>query len=398
MTIEERKKVIEARLKTIGVKSNKVLMGSEVGNKHKTFISTGHILIDEALGEIPGLAAGSVVEFVGESGSGKTHAALCHAAEHNKIGNRVAFLNIENSFYEPRARALGVKTQDYNLFELYENIGSGEKWGELLKALIESGDYGLIIVDSVTAMIPGADYDKDLGDEPKIGAHARMVGRLSQKALELCSNTGTIVIFINQFRFGAGLMKGSMQKKSTGGESIGYYAHTRLVFSKINGVAGTLFNAAKEVCGGKSQVYVLKNRFGPPNRKVQISIYFSLDESDPMVEFLMKAKSKNAGEIVTETKRRGLKYITEDGEVVENVNPKEFIKTLMALPAPTVRVKGDLSTTVFEFICRKIKYSNEMVERLNKQLESPDVVPLELEEDNVILSELSQEELNEILG
>ena len=117
-----------------------------------------------------------------------------------------------------------------------------------------------------------------------------------------------------------------------------------------------------------------------------------------MVEVLMKAKSKNAGEIVTETKRRGLKYITEDGEVVENVNPKEFIKTLMALPAPTVRVKGDLSTTVFEFICRKIKYSNEMVERLNKQLESPDVVPLELEEDNVILSELSQEELNEILG
>jgi recombination protein RecA len=235
---DDRQKILEARMKELGISPSKLLRGEQLDSKHKVFVPIGVTEVDIALGDIPGLTAGSVIEFVGESSSGKTYLALKHAAEMHKLGKRVAFLNIENAFYEPRAQALGVLTRDKNLFELYESVGDGETWGELAKSLAKSGDYGLIIIDSVTAMIPQADYDKSLEDEPKIGAHARMTGRLAQKLVSICPETNTSVILINQYRYGQGVIKGTMVKKSTGGESIGFYAHYRLVISKMNGIGG----------------------------------------------------------------------------------------------------------------------------------------------------------------
>jgi protein RecA len=393
---DERQKILEARLKSLGIGANKLLRGDQLENKHKDFIPTGQTEIDMALGDIPGIACGSLVEFIGESSSGKTFCALKTAAEAHKLGKRVAFLNVENSFYEPRALALGVMTRNPDLFELYENIGAGETWGELAKALVASKDYGLVIIDSVTAMIPQADYDKGLDQEAKIGAHARMTGRLSQKLTELCADTGTIVILINQFRYGAGIMPGTLIKKATGGEALGFYCHTRLVFSKINGAAGTVYNSEKEVIGGRSKVYGLKTRFGAPNFTLDFPIYFSPVESDPIIEFIMRAKAKQY-ELIKET-RKVLKYVTEDGEVIESKNIKEFINLLQNTEAPSKRSKNDDSKTVFDFICKKIKFNSMMIQKLNEKLNSKDSVDLDEGEESVNLAELSPEQINEILG
>lgn len=386
---DERQSILEARLKSIGATGNKVLRGDQLDLKHKGFIPIGIPELDQAIGDIPGLANGSIVEFIGESSSGKTYTALKCAAEMHRKGKRVAFANIENSFYEPRAKALGVQTRNADLFELWENLGAGETWGEMVKASAASGEYGLIIIDSVTAMIPLADYNKSLQDEAKIGAHARMSSRLVQKLTEISGDTGTTIILINQFRYGAGAIKGTFAKKSTGGEGIGYYCHTRLVFSKINGAKGEVYNTKKEIIGGRSQVFGLKNRFGAPHFKVDFPIYFSLEESDPVIEFVMRSKAKFV-ELVKESKKEGLKYITEDGEVISSKSTKTFIELIKSQPAPEKRVKGDDSKTVFEYICRKINFGSVMIDRLNEKLENmneDDVIP------EVSLSDLSDLEL-----
>lgn len=394
---DERQKLLDARLKSLGIEPNKLLRGEQLGSKHKKYVSTGETSIDLKLGDIPGIVCGSIVEFIGESASGKTYLALKCAAEAHKLGLRVAFLNIENSFYEPRAVALGVKTRDANLFELYENIGAGETWGELAKSLAKAkdkdgkGEYGLIIIDSVTAMIPQADYDKTLEDEAKIGAHARMCGRLTQKLTELCADTETTCILINQFRYGAGAVKGTFAKKSTGGESIGFYAHMRLVFSKINGAAGEVYSSKKEIIGGRSRVFVLKSRFGGMHNVIDFPIYFSAVESDPVIEFLMRAKAKQY-ELIVES-RKVFKYLnTDTGETIETKNPKEFIKMLKTIDSPRKRSKGDDSVTAFEYICKKIKLDDDMVGRLNVALDTEDILE-DVGEDVQSLSELSPEEI-----
>jgi protein RecA len=393
---DERQKLLEARLKSLGISANKLLRGEQLDFKHKEFVSTGQTEIDLALGDLPGIAFGSLVEFIGESASGKTYLALKCAAEAQKLGKRVAFFNVENSFYEPRAQALGVQTRNSDLFELYENIGAGETWGELAKALVQSKEYGLIVIDSVTAMIPQADYEKSLDQEAKIGAHARMTGRLSQKLTELCADSGTIVILINQFRYGAGAMPGTLVKKSTGGESLGFYCNTRLVFSKINGAAGIVYNSEKEVVGGRSKVFGLKNRFGAPHFTIDFPIFFSIVESDPVIEFLMRAKAKQF-ELIKEA-RKVYKYVTEDGEVIESKSTFEFINLLKGTPSPSKRSKNDDSKTAFEFICRKIKFSPVMVQKLNEKLETSVEDISESFEMITPLAEMSPDEIKEIIG
>ena len=395
---DERQKILEARLKSIGASPKSLIRGEQISGKFSHFISTGQTEVDLALGDLPGIACGSIVEFVGESSSGKSYLAMKLAAESHKVGKRVAWLNVENSFYAPRAQALGVDVFNANLFELYDAIGPGERWGELAKALLESGDYALIVVDSVTAMIPTADYDKSLDNEAKIGAHARMCGRLVQKLVEISPNVETIVVFINQFRYGAGAMPGTLVKKSSGGEAIGFFAHTRLVFSKVNGVAGEVYNSAKEIIGGKSRVFLLKNRFGPPLVKVDFPIYFSPQESDPVIEFIMRAKSKQY-ELITEV-RKVLKFITHEGEVIESKNPKEFIQLLQKTPfIPSKKSKGDTSNTAFEHICFKMKFSDVMIDKLNAKLNAPDdAEQIYVQDSEVSLSDLSVEEVANIMN
>lgn len=387
---DERQKVLEARLKSIGLTNKQMLRGDAVTSLFTEYISTGLPEIDNIIGDLPGIACGSVVEFVGESMSGKSFVAMKCVAEAHKKNKRVAWLNVENSFYVPRAEALGVQASNPDLFEIYKDVGSGEKWGELAKMLVKTGEYAYVVIDSVTAMIPSVDYEKSLEDASQIGAHARMCSRLAQKLTQLCAESDTTTILINQFRYGSGLIKGTFAKKPTGGEGIGFYAHTRLTFAKVNGVAGEVYNKDKEIIGVRSRVMILKTRFGQPGNKIDFPIYFSAVESDPLVEFLMRAKSKQY-ELIKEV-RKVLRYNTEDGEVIESKNPKEFILKLWDTPSPTNKSKNDTSKNALEYICRKIKYDQDMVNKLLEKAKTEDELDLAPPDGLTALADLSFEE------
>jgi len=368
---DERQKLLDARLKSLGV-LDRIVEGDKFDNQNKDYISTGIVEINAELGDLPGFAVGNLIELIGESGSGKTYVALKTAAEAQRKGMKVAFFNIENSFYEPRAIEIGVITRDKDLFQLIPNLGSGEKMCDAIKAMVDSGLYGLVIVDSITALIPEEMLEKDFDKPRKIGAHATLVGALAQKLTYACGETNTSVILINQFRIGAGVVPNTFIKKATGGEGLVFYDHYRFSFRKINGAVGQIFNEEKEIIGGRSEITINKNRYGPPNKKVIFPIYFAKEESDPIADFIMRSKARNV-ELVKEFGQKGkkkLKYVTEDGEVIESSDARDFILKLKDLPAPTTKTKNGNSTTVFEYICRKIKLDERTVESLNSRLEA----------------------------
>jgi len=368
---DERQKLLDSRLKSLGV-LDRIVEGDKFDNRQKDYISTGIAEINAELGSLPGFATGNLIELIGESGSGKTYVALKAAAEAQRKGMKVAFYNIENSFYEPRAIEIGVLTRDKDLFQLIPNLGSGEKMCDAIMAMVESGLYGLIIVDSITALIPEEMLEKDFDKPRKIGAHATLVGALAQKLTYACGETNTTVILINQFRIGAGVVPNTFVKKATGGEGLLFYDHYRFSFRKIGGAAGQVFNGEKEIIGGRSEITINKNRYGPPNKKVTFPIYFVKEESDPIADFIMRAKARNV-ELIKESGQKGkkkLKYITEDGEVIESGDARDFILKLKDLPAPENKSRNDNSATVFDYICRKIKLDDHMIKNLNERLES----------------------------
>ena len=230
---EERQKLLNIRLKSIG-SLDKIVKGDDFDTRHKDYIPLGISEIECEMGDLPGFITGNLIELIGESGSGKTYVALKTAAQAQKKGMKVAFFNVENSFYEKRANQIGVVTRDPELFEMIPNLGSGEDICDTVCAMVESGLYGLIIVDSVTALIPNDSLEKSFGDARKIGAHAVLVGELAKKLTFLTGEHNTTVILINQFRIGSGAMPNTFVKKATGGEGLYFYDHYRFSFKKWN--------------------------------------------------------------------------------------------------------------------------------------------------------------------
>jgi len=291
MISNEHQKLLKQKLKSLGIDEKAVTNGEQ---EPAEFISTGVFEVDAILGEGMGIPTGTLVEFCGESQSGKTWLAYKLIAQAQEKGKPCAFFNIENSYYPPRAISCGV---DISKLLLVENVGSAEKYGELIKFFVESGEYGLIVVDSISAMIPQDELAKTLEQVQTIGLHARFVKRLAKDLTAKTASTGTIVVLINQLYMGAGAMPGTMAKTATGGNAMNYFTHMRLWINKINGAAGQVTKKDAEgkdvIIGGKSKVVVMKTRYGQPGQIGEFKIMFTNDETTNLVdEFLFKAKAK----------------------------------------------------------------------------------------------------------
>ena len=368
LKLEDKQKKIRELMKAVGVKPTSWKTGDKIVNPQ--FTSSGILEIDQVLGDNGGFADGSIVVLVGDSGSGKTYSALKAIKARQERGQGAAFFNIENTFYPPRAEEIGVDLYNPELFDLFESVGTAEQNGELVKALVESAMYGIIVVDSVTALIPQADYDRPLDETPMVGAHARFIGRFVQALLPICEETGTVVVLINQFRYGSGARPNTFVKKMAGGESLQYYAHTILSYRKIGGADGAIIDSEKNVIGGKSKVDVLKNRYGKPNQEAIIPIYFMKAESDYVGEFLYRAtKSRDLQDSIT-LKSKVYRYIDVDtGEILLKTKDEvEFIEGLMVQPPPAKRPLKDKSANAFEYACSRLKIDGVKLQQLTDAL------------------------------
>ena len=97
--------------KQFGKGSIMKLGGGKSFYENVPFYSTGSLGLDKALG-IGGLPRGRIVEIYGPESSGKTTLALSTAAQVQKTGGTVAFVDAEHALDVSYASKLGVKVKD----------------------------------------------------------------------------------------------------------------------------------------------------------------------------------------------------------------------------------------------------------------------------------------------
>ncbi|MBK6918683.1 MAG: recombinase RecA [Deltaproteobacteria bacterium] len=266
---DDRKPVRESITKVIDTivgrfgKGALMALGGESGEvqRYET-IATGSINLDRALG-IGGLPKGRIVEIYGPESSGKTTLTLHIVAEAQKRGILCAFLDAEHAFDVAYAKALGVITEDL----LVAQPDHGEQALEIADTLCRTGTVGLIIVDSVAALIPKAELEGDMGDQ-HLGLQARLMSQAMRKIAGVAHQTNTTVVFINQLRHKIGVQFGSPET-TTGGNALKYFASVRLDIRRIQTVRD-----GERAVASRTRVKVAKNKCAPPFTEAEFEIAF----------------------------------------------------------------------------------------------------------------------------
>lgn len=169
-------------------------------------ISTGSLSLDRATG-VRGYPIGRVIEIYGPFSSGKTTLCLHAIAEGQKKypDKKFVFIDVEHALDIKYTRSLGVNIERLHISQ----PDYGEQALEIADRLISSGDVGVMVIDSVAALVPKSELDGEMGDS-SIGKQARLMGQAMRKLTAMVESTGTLLIFTNQIREKIGVMFGCL--------------------------------------------------------------------------------------------------------------------------------------------------------------------------------------------
>ena len=280
-------------------------------------IPTGSVALDLALG-IGGVPRGRIIEIYGPESSGKTTLALHIAAEAQKRGGEVAFIDAEHALDPTYARALGVDIDSM----LISQPDTGEQGLEICEALVRSGAIDVVVVDSVAALTPRAEIEGDMGDS-HVGLLARLMSQALRKLAGSISKTNCVVIFINQLREKVGVMYGNPEV-TTGGRALKFYSSVRMEVRRVEPI-----KAGSEIIGNRTRAKVVKNKVAPPFREAEfdimygegISKYGELVDLAVKLDIIQKSGSwfSMGEERIGQGKDAAKQYLRDNPEICERV-------------------------------------------------------------------------------
>lgn len=291
-------------------------------------IPTGSISLDIALG-IGGVPRGRIIEIYGPESSGKTTLSLHIAANAQKAGGAVAFVDAEHAMDPSYAKKIGVNIDEL----LISQPDSGEQALDIVETLVRSNAIDLIVVDSVAALVPRAEIEGEMGDH-HVGRQARLMSQALRKLTPIMGKSNTVVIFINQIRMKIGVMFGNPETTS-GGQALKFYSSVRIDVRR-----SAQIKSGEQVVGNRVKVKVVKNKVAPPFQTAEFDIMYNEgisragDLLDTGVRLEVIKKSGNSysfGEEKLGTGREKAKAYLKENQKLFDAVAKEVTKAATAI-------------------------------------------------------------------
>jgi len=237
-----------------------------------------------------GIPLGKLIEIFGEEGGGKSSLAYRIAGYAQKIGHKVAWIDVEHSFQENLAYINGCDIDQliYSNMVNHDNPDEDYYAEDVIDAMItmmKSG-VGVIVLDSVANLIPKALFEASTEKE-FMGLLSRLLSKSLGKLVSYAEKHNTLLVFINQLREKIGMTWGD-PKTSPGGHSLHHNASLRLRIDKRNTKEADIYVPDPEtgeamLIGRHSKVTLIKNRFAKPYREsLDVPIYY--DSYFPEIE------------------------------------------------------------------------------------------------------------------
>ena len=299
------------------------------------WISSGCDMLDLAISNRPngGFPVGRITEVTGLEASGKSLLVSHVAAETQKKGGLAVYIDTEAASSAEFMSAIGIDLKSM----LYVPLETVEEIFETIETIVEQVRKSdkdrlvTIIVDSImgasTKIEMAAEYDKDGYATSK----SIILSKAMRKVTNWIARERICLIMTNQLRTKLGVSFGDAWTTS-GGKAIPFHASVRLRL-KNTGMIKAKIDGVEQVVGSKTEVQVVKNRMGPPHRKVNYDIYYDsgIDNYGGWLETMKKYNL---------VKQSGAWYTVDDldietGEVFGELKfqSKDFMEKVIQDPA-----------------------------------------------------------------
>jgi recombination protein RecA len=246
-------------------------------------ISTGNIAIDQITG-VHGLPKGRTIELYGPPSSGKTTTALQAAAVAQQEGTTVLYLDYEHALDPVYCTALGIDVQEETFLLAQPN--TFEQGMNAMRELVGTGAIGLVIVDSVAAMVIEKELEVETGGST-FADKAKIMAQTMRQITPLVQENDVVCVFLNHLQdvidsspMGQKLSARGIKRTTTpGGKALKFHASVRLEYKPIGNLrtseVDALTNEKADVpTQTKVQVTVTKNKVAPPFKQCIARVRF----------------------------------------------------------------------------------------------------------------------------
>lgn len=321
-------------------------------------MSTGAFGLDYPL--FGGLVYGRIMTFAGMFHSGKTTAAcLCLAAYQRANPDKMCiYVDVEHSLdLKFQARMNGVDFDKLIYFN--PKTLSGEQILDSILEFEESEDVGMIILDSIPALLPAQSMENDIEKDPGMrGTIAKPLHRFLIEMSNLVAQQNNILLLINQVRVAGTTFTGAPIYSEPGGQAPQYYSSIKVRFGTRTFIKGDKVDSSdgEGADGFRLKFVITKNKCGPVSRGGGF-ISYNYQKGLMWMEDLLEIAYKF--DFIKRINNVTYSLINlENGEVYKDENGNDLTGK-----------RKDLEN----YILTNVEFQKEYIDMLNKHIKADDI-------------------------
>lgn len=217
-----------------------------------------------------GLVYGRIVTFAGREHSGKTSAACLALGAYQRANpDKVCvYVDVEHSLdLKFQMRMNGIDPDRLVYFN--PKTLTGEQVLDSVLEFQKSDDVGMIIIDSIPALLPAQSMENDIEKDPGMrGTIAKPLHRFLIAMSNLVNQKNNILLLINQARISGTTFTGAPIYSEPGGDAPKYYSSIKVRFGTRTFIKNGKTDASdgENAEGFRLKFVVTKNKCGPVAR------------------------------------------------------------------------------------------------------------------------------------
>lgn len=259
---------------------------------------------------------------------------------------KVLYIDLEHSFDGRWAQKLGIDEADW-VMQPPDVVA--ESILQTIIDLIETGELGLVVLDSIPSLVPRTELEKKMG-EKTVAALANILTIFCRKLVPLLTRYETTMLFINQTRDN---QNNPYVVQTPGGRAPKFYACLRVYFrvgSPVDFLGNELPKSVENPAGYKIMAKLEKQKSAPWDRK--LASYYLMCNSGIRPDFDYAQLAVNKYGIIKKTGAWFTLCNPYTGEVIEKPDPYNGKKT--------VPVKLNGLGKVYEYLAENTEYYEQL--------------------------------------